>query len=141
MDVVHHHLGVGLGSEVVTRGFHARADRLVVLDNPVVHDADLEPVAAREVRVRVRLGRRAVRRPARMGQAGHRLHPLLFRELRQVRDAPGRAQPLEVPVADERDAGRIVAAVFELADALDQEIDHVMPGSRADDAAHKFSKQ
>ena len=64
--------------------------------------------------------------------------PLLAGELLELRDAPGRAQPLEVPVLDERDAGRVVAAVLELADALDQEVHHVARGGRADDAAHRL---
>src|SRR5262249_35670811 len=57
-------------------------------------------------------------------------------ELRQMRDAPGRAQALEVPAAHDRDAGRVVTAVLELAYALDQDIDYVVTGGCADDAAH-----
>ena len=63
----------------IAERLHPRADRLVVLDDAVVDDADLEPAARREMRVRVRLARRAVRRPARVGEPGAGLGPACLR--------------------------------------------------------------
>ncbi|MNC88691.1 hypothetical protein D3C83_45330 [compost metagenome] len=103
--MVHHHFGIGFGSEAVAERFHARTDRLVVFDDAVVHDADFEPVACGEVGVCVRLCRSAVSRPARMREPGARLHALLAHERFQLRHAAGGAQPLQVPALEEGDPG------------------------------------
>ena len=71
LDEVRDRLGVGLGGEVVAVGAQALAQLAVVLDDAVEHDRDLVAVAAGE-RVRVRLGDAAVRRPARVAEAGRR---------------------------------------------------------------------
>ncbi len=66
MDEVCGDLGVGLRIEHVALGQHLVLDRLEVLDDAVVDDGD---AAARDVRMRIRLGDAAVRRPARMSNA------------------------------------------------------------------------
>ena len=59
--------GVGLRSENVAGGLEALAQRFVVLDDAVVNDRDL---AVRDMRMRIRGGGRAVRRPAGVRDAG-----------------------------------------------------------------------
>jgi hypothetical protein len=137
VHVVHHDLGIGFRRKAVTGSLHARAYRLVVFDYAVVDDADFEVAARGEMRMRIRFRRRAVRRPARMGQAGPRLHALAAHEFVEVGDAPGGTQTLEPAVlVDERDPGRVVAAVLQFADALDQQLHHIARGRRADYSAH-----
>jgi hypothetical protein len=136
MHVVHHHFGVGFGAEHVAECLHPRSDRLVVLDDAVVDDANLESAARREMRVRIGLGRRTVRRPPRMRQPGAGLHPLFAYQLVEARHAARRAQPLEMAIPDVGHAGGIVAAIFEATDAFDEKVHDVARGGRADDAAH-----
>ena len=65
-----------------------------------------------------------------------------FGPRREVRHARGRNEPLELrrlAAADDRETARIVAAVFEAADAVDQDRNDVARGDRADNAAHGVS--
>src|ERR1700722_2030726 len=61
MNPVSDHFGIGFGSEGVAQILEARAQRFVILDDPVVHDGN---AAAGDVRVGVFRGRNAVSRPA-----------------------------------------------------------------------------
>ena len=67
LDQVREHLGVGLGLERVPLHLEHLPQRAVVLDDAVVHDGDR--ARAVDVRMRVALVRRAVRGPARVGDA------------------------------------------------------------------------
>ncbi len=132
MDQMRDDLGVGLGDEYVSLLLQPCAQRLEVLDDPVVHDRDL---AAADVRVRVGRGRRAVRRPARVRNAGVSGDVRRVRLRREIGDARGADQPVQAAV-DDREPGRVVAPVLEPADALDQNRNDVIARDRADDAAH-----
>ncbi len=127
MHEVRDHFGIGLRDELVALGNESRAQRLEVLDDAVVDRGDL---AMRRVRVRVRGCRRAMRRPARVRDAGHRRQMRRLGLRGEVGDARGADEPREsrgagVAVDDRKPRG-IVAAVFEPADAVDQDRDHVM---------------
>ncbi len=139
VDEMRDHLGVGLRDELVAAGLQLVAQLLEVLDDAVVHHRDF---AAGSVRVRVVLGRCAVRRPARVRDArgaGQR-PPVGLR--REVGDACGADQPVERRrrAADHAQPRGVVAAILEPADAVDQDRDDVARADRADDAAHgRFS--
>src|SRR5205814_728416 len=79
-------------------------------------------------------------RPARLRDADFAGEALRAGELLQLRDAPGRAHALERRVAwlavHHGDAGRIVAAVLEPLQPLDEDGNDVTPGYRTDDSAH-----
>ena len=66
-DEVREHLGIGLAAEDVAELEQACAQRGVVFDDAVVDDRDAS--AAVQMRVRVGVGGRAVRRPASMPDA------------------------------------------------------------------------
>ena len=139
VDEVRNDLGVGLRDEHVAFGRQAIAQRLEVLDDAVVDHRDL---AARRVRVRIVGRRRAVRRPARVRDAGRacQRQPVGLRG--EIGDPRRADQTVELRrrVADHAQPRRVVAAVLEAADAFDQDRDDVARGSRADDAAHgRFS--
>ena len=93
------HLGVGLRAELVAARLELVAQGLEVLDDAVVHDGDL---AVARVRMRVVLGRRAVRRPARVRDAGRALEMPRVRLVREIGDARNAHQPVELAAAHRR---------------------------------------
>src|SRR5438477_9079507 len=130
-----HYLGIGIRGEFVAGALQALADRLVVLDDAVMHQRQV----ARDMRMRIALGRRAMRRPARMrdaGLAGDVLRAGLHGELG---DAAGGAHAFDAGAIYNGDAGRVVAPVFEAPQAVDQDRYDVAACRRADDAAHARS--
>ena len=104
----------------------------MVLDDAVVHDR--QPVAA-DVRMRIALGGCAVRRPACMGDAQRPGQLGLLRQLGQRRHATHAAQAMHAAV-DHGQAGRVVAAVLELAQPFEQQRHDVAMRGCADDSAH-----
>jgi hypothetical protein len=107
----------------------------VVLDDAVVHDGE----AAGNVRMSVALGGRAVRRPARVGDAGLSGDMAGGRLRGKLGNAPGRAHALERSAVHHGDARRVVAPVFEAPQAFHQHRDDVPARRAGDDAAHRLS--
>jgi hypothetical protein len=136
VDPVHHHLGVGVGVELVI--VLGGPERLEVLDDAVVNQPD--PFTA-EVRVGIRLTGWSMGRPARVCDAGAPGERRLGQRRLETRHLPGHAGALQAAglAAQHRHAGRVVAAVLEPMQALDQDRDHVALGHRPDDAAHAVS--
>ena len=60
-------------------------------------------------------------------------------DLLEVRQLAGAAPELDRSVADDRDAGRVVAAVLEPPQAVDEDRQHLLRADVADDAAHSES--
>ncbi len=106
VDQVRDHLGVGLARERVAARLELRAQRLVVLDDAVVHERDapgpraarVRAGAVREVRMRVVDGGRAVRRPARVRDAGAAFDAVALHERVELGDALGAARAAQAPV-------------------------------------------
>ena len=109
-----------------------------VVDDAVVHDRDA--AVGREVGVRVADARRAVRRPARVadaarGGAVRRIGAKRLREGVHLADGAPHVQAHGI-AADERDARRVIAAVFHPAKAVEKEREGRCPAGETDDAAH-----
>ena len=131
-DEVGHDLRVGLGLERDPVGLQLGLQLAVVLDDAVVDDR--EPVGG--VRMGVGLVRLAVRRPARVAdadRAGQRRLRQLELEVAQL--AFG-APALEAPVLQGGDARRVVAAVLEALQRVDDLHRHRLVSEDADDSAH-----
>src|SRR5690606_18647503 len=128
-------LGIGLRLERVAERGQAFALLFVVLDDAVVHQRH----ALADVRVRVEFGDAAVRGPAGVADAQVGVETLRAGRSLHFGDAPGAAHAADVvalaPV-DHCDAGRVVAAVFEALEALDEDGNHIAIRDRANDAAH-----
>src|SRR4030095_1461842 len=90
LDEVRDGLGVGLGAKRVPFRDQALSEFAVVLDDAVEHDRELRRIAAGE-RVRVGLRHTAVRRPARVPEAGRRRRPVARGALLPVAQWPARA--------------------------------------------------
>ncbi len=148
LDQVGQHLGVGLRLEPVPGGDQLVGQLHMVLDDAVVDQG--QSGRAVHVGMGVALGRTAVGGPPGVADAGGRADGSGLGPLDQVIERPGAVgrpgppQPVGRAGTDQGDAGRVVAAVLEPAEALQQHLQHVDrlgavagggPGN-ADDAAH-----
>src|SRR5207248_2652483 len=104
------------------------AQRLEILDDAVVDQRD----GSDDVRVGVADGRRAVRRPARMRDPGGAAERMLGKLTRQIVELALGPAPLKIAVVDGTDAGRIVAAIFEALEAVEQPARDVRPPNDPD---------
>ena len=135
LDEVGDRLGVGLGGERVAARLEPVAELAEVLDDPVVDDRDV--AGAVLVGMGVQVVRPAVGRPAGVGEADRGVRrPVGDRGL-EVRELAGLLLDEQVAVlVDEGDPGRVVAAVLEPLEALDQDRPRLPGPGVADDAAH-----
>ena len=106
----------------------------VVLDDAVVNDDDLAGAVA--VRMRVLFGRPAVRRPARVADAVVAGERIGADHLLEVRQLAGAAPQVDRAAADDGDARRVVAAILEPPQPVDQDRHDVLRSDVADDSAH-----
>ena len=135
LDEVRDDLGVGLGDELVPLLLQLVLQLEVVLDDAVVDDDDAAGAVA--VRVGVLLGRPAVRRPAGVADAVVAVERVVARcTSSRLRQLAGAAPQLDRAVAHDRDARRVVAAVLEPPQPVDQDGHDLLGADVADDAAH-----
>src|SRR5919109_3044255 len=135
LDQVRDRLRVRLRAEGVPILLEPCPELAVVLDDPVQHDRQLTVLAGGQ-RVRVALGHRAVRRPARVAETGRRLRAVRRRGGLEELEVPDGADIVEAVVFQERDAGGVVAAVLESLEAVDQEWLRCSRPDVSDDSAH-----
>ena len=139
-DQMGEHLGVGLRVEMVAFALKAGAQGAVVLDDAVVDQRDVAGLV--EMRVGVGLGGRAVGGPAGVGDArggalakraaGHSAWALVVEHGDFARGL-GDDDPV---VIEHGDARRVIAAVFEPAQPVDEHGGRVRLADVSDDAAH-----
>jgi len=146
LDQVADDLGVGLGGEFVALRLQVPAQLRVVLDDPVEDDVDLVPAVP--VGVGVLLGDPAVGRPARVAKPGGglplgdrdragRVRGLSLDRLPQVGQVADGAHAVDAVIRDHRNAGRVIASVFELLQPGNQQIPARSVTYISDDAAHE----
>jgi hypothetical protein len=134
VDEVGDHFAVGVGQELAARGLHLLAQRLEILDDAVVNEGD----AVDDVRMGVAVRRRAVRGPARVGDADGAGERLLPQHPREIVELPLGTAAVERSAHDRADSRRIVAAIFEPPQALHQPVGDFIPPEDADDSAHNL---
>ena len=134
LDEVGDGLRVGLGGEGVALGRETRAELPVVLDDPVEHDRDASGVAAGQ-RVRVLLGDRSVRRPTRVPEPG-RGGGAVRRPLDQVLERADGTHVREPAVLQKSDSARVVPAVLQALEALQEQRLRLTRSDVSDDSTH-----
>ena len=137
LDEVRDDLGVGLGDERVPFLLQLALQIEVVLDDPVVDDDDAARCSRGAGWAFSSVGP-AVRRPAGVADAVVALERLRGDDVLEVRQLAGAAPQLDRAVAHDRDARRIVAAILEPPEAVDQDRQDSLATDVADDAAHEF---
>jgi hypothetical protein len=106
----------------------------VVLDDPVVHHDELSRAVA--VGMGVLLGRTSVRGPARVADAVVAADRIEADHLLEVRELARPAPQADHGVLHDCDARRIVAAVLQLAQPVDEHGDYVLRSDVSNDPAH-----
>ena len=131
-DQVGDDFGVGLGGEPGAGRYQFLAQFAEVLDDAVMDQR--HPLGG--VRVGIALGRRAVGRPAGVADAGVAGERLLGELGFQVAQLALRAPAGQVAVFQRRHTGRVIAAIFQPLQRIDQERRHRFLTEDANDPAH-----
>ena len=133
------HFRIRFGSELIAGSQQIRLQFLIVFNDAIVNDGQMfltAPPAA--VRVRVAFHGRAVRRPARMPDAGHSQGIGAVRQLFFQRGQTAlRLDHVQPAALHKADARGIVATVFETPQAFNNERNSRAVSGIADDAAHR----
>ena len=135
LDQVADRLGVRLGGEDVPGLAQPLAQLAVVLDDAVEHDRELLRILDREG-MRVLLGDAAVGRPARVTEAGRGGRGAVAGgelQVLEVADGPCVREPV---LLEEGDAGRVIAAVLEALEAVEEQVLALTRSYVSDDPAH-----
>ena len=133
LDQVGDAFGIGVGGEDVAAGAQVGAQAFVVFDDAVVDDGD----RAGDMRVGVAFAGYAMGGPAGVGDAGDRLSA--GRGGLKFGDATDGTHAFDLARSDDRNASRVVAAVFEALQSFNKNGNDVAAGCRRDNAAHGFS--
>src|SRR5208282_708587 len=136
LDQMRDQLGVSLGEELVPASDQFGAELDEVLDDAVVDDRD----RAGFVRMRVFLRRAAVCRPSRVSDSDVALQGRVGQQMAQIFELALGATNFELAALDDRrDAGRIVAAIFEAAEPFEQDRVSFARSYVSDYSAHERS--
>ena len=136
VEQMHDDFRVGLAPEYEALAFKLVAQRRVVFDNAVVDDGKF--AVGGHMRVRVRVGGRAVRRPAGVadaGSAGQQRAVLCF--LRKRVDMAGRLDHMQRAVLLHGDAGAVIPAVFQLAQPVQKQRSRRLRAGKSYNSTHK----
>jgi hypothetical protein len=120
LDQMGDDLGVRFRAERVTVRLQRPLQLPVVLDDAVQDERQL-PVLATGQRMGVLLGHTAMRRPAGVAETGRGLRPVPRGCGLQLREVADRADVVELVGFPEDDAGRVIAAVLEALEAVQEE--------------------
>ena len=134
LDEVRDDLGIGLGDERVPLALQFLLQIEVVLDDPVVDHDDLSRAVA--VRVRILFRRPTVRGPTRVADAVFTNEGIRDDDLFQVRQFARASSQVDDATGNDRNPSRVVAAILEFAQAVDQDRHDVLRADVADDSTH-----
>ncbi|MNN19649.1 hypothetical protein D3C81_1328990 [compost metagenome] len=126
--------GIGLAFKHIAEGFQFVAQLVVVFDDAVMYEGD---AVTRKMRMCIVRSGCAVGCPARVRDAGKAAQVFLGNLLFQFRHAGGAACAFQLAVDVQRDAARVVTAVFESFKAFDQNGSDIALSDCADDTAHR----
>ena len=138
LDEVGDDFGIGFGDELVALGGEFALEVEVVFDDAVVDDDDAAGAVA--MGMGIFFGGAAVGGPAGVADAEGAVEGMLAQNFFEIAQLAGGAADFEqgcVGAAD-GDAGGVVAAVFEAAQALNDDGDDLLTADVADDSAHRW---
>ena len=134
-DEMDGHFGVGLGSKVVIAVLKELVlECLVIFDDAVMDERQFS--AGVEMRVSILIGRLSMRGPASVTDAVRSGGRLFRHQLSEFRDSPGAFARFDVLPINDRDAGGIVAAIFEAAQTIEQDGSCLRTSDVSNNATH-----
>ena len=134
-DQVRDHLAVGLAFEGAAFCGELAAQFLVILDDAVVDDRHF----ARRVRVGIGRGRRAMRRPAGMGDARIAGRGFLAEHTGEIGELALGPAAHQCAFVQGADPGAVIAAIFHAPEAIEKPLGDRLPADDTHDAAHSLS--
>ena len=133
IDQVGDQLGIGIGADCGAPGFESRAKVAIVFDDAVVDDDD----RSSPVGMGVDFGGLAVGRPAGVADSEMPVERSVAEDGFEIDELALRSTDLEAVALDDRHAGRVIAAIFEAAQAVHENIDSSMFATHvSDDSTH-----
>ncbi len=127
--------GVGLGNELVAFQLELVLEAQIVFDDAVVHHHDIAGTVA--MRVRVFFGGTPVRRPAGVADAVGAVHRVDANRVFQVAQFSRRSSNRQMVIAiQDCDTGRVITAVFEPAQPIQDDGDCSSVADIADNSTH-----
>ncbi len=128
--------GIGFRLELRPVGLQFGTQLMKILDDAVVYKRN----ARRHMRMGVALAGNAVRGPTRMADAGGAAQRLRGKQGLQIAQLALGAAAGELALFERRDAGGIIAAIFEPFQRVDQRVDDRLFSQNPDDSAHGLSR-
>jgi hypothetical protein len=129
-------LGIGLGLKFMAESYKTFLELKVIFDDPIVNDDDFPRRIA--VRVSVFLGRTAVRRPSRVADSVRAVERLQSNAFLKITKLPFRTPQFKMLfVVHHGDSRRIISAILELSQAVDDQRDDLFISNVTYNSAHK----
>src|SRR2546423_459231 len=130
------HLSICIGREIpIAVADELIFERLIILDDAVVNQS--QPARRVEVRMRVSVGWFAVRGPARVADTEGPSRRPFRHELAELRNPAGAFARLDFIAVDYRNAGRVVAAIFQAPQPIEKDGRGLGTTDVTDNATHK----
>ena len=138
-DQMRQHFSIGIGGEIVTAfALQLFAQRRVIFDHAVVHERDFSALV--KMRMRVFIGHFPVGSPARVADAVLPAGRFLGHEFGQVRDPSGTFARFDLLPVYDGNAGGVVAAIFEAAQAIQEDGRRFCAADISDNSTHNFRR-
>ena len=125
---------VGFGFKTVASGHQLALQFAEILDDAVMHDGD----ARGGMGMGIAFGRRAMRRPARVTDAGMAAQRLLLQHRAQPVQIAGGAAARNLAVFQGGDARRVIAAIFQPLQRFQNDRCNIPRARDSDNATHAF---
>ena len=135
VNLMHHHLGVGLGGKLVAFLDLNGAQHIVIFDDAVMHHGH---GLAADMGMGVGCGGFTVGGPTGVGDAATAAQLLVLDQGLHLLDLAGGTRPIQaIVLIQDHHAGGIIAAILQALEPLDQNRNHVTLRHRTHDTAHK----
>src|SRR4029077_20122931 len=135
LDQVRDDFRVRFGNELVSFAQQLLLQLQIIFDDAVVHHDDLPGAVA--VRVRVFFGGAAMRGPARVADSVSAFDGRFLKDFFEIAQFPGCAAQLQLAFRrDDGDSRRVVAAIFQLAQAFNDDGNDLLWPDITDNSAH-----
>ncbi len=132
-------LGVGVAEEFDALGQKFAFEQRIVFDDAVVNESDRLLAFARDVGMSIGVGRWAVSRPTGVRDADTAGHGAVLEQFRQPADTAGVLPEVQGLARKSRQAGAVIAAIFQPAKSFQKQRSRFPMPDIANDSAHIHS--